>query len=152
MGMAAAPVGELRFAIPWAVVRFDFTWYDALLWAAVGNMIPVLVLPWVLQRLGHLLTRFPQPIRGLLEWRTERLRSSAGARFSRYGRWALVPFVATPLPFTGAWSGCLAAWVFDIPPRRSIPMMALGVLIAAVVVTTLTELGVSLSLFLGGDH
>lgn len=151
IGMAAAPVGELRFAIPWAVVKFDFTWYQAMTWAFIGNLIPVLILPWVLHRLGYKMLSFPQPIRGLLVWRTDRLRSSGGAWFSRYGRWALIPFVATPLPFTGAWTGVLAAWAFDIHPRKSIPMMVLGVLGAAIIVTTLTELGVSLSLFLGRD-
>ena len=151
IGLAAAPVGELRFAIPWGVVKFGFTWYEVMALAIIGNLIPVLVLPWVLHKLGHLMFSLPQPVRGLLQWRMDRLRGSTGAWFSRYGRWALVPFVATPLPFTGAWTGCLLAWTLDIHPRKSIPMMALGVLAAAIIVTTLTEIGVSLSLFLGRE-
>ena len=151
IGMAAVPIGELRFAIPWAVVKFDFTWYEAMSLALVGNLIPVLIVPWFLHRLGYIMLSFPQPIRGLLVWRTNRLKKSGGAWFSRYGRWSLIPFVATPLPFTGAWTGCLAAWALDIPPRKSIPMMALGVLIAAIIVTLITELGVSLSVFLGHE-
>ena len=151
IGMAAAPVGELRFAIPWGVVKFDFLWYEVMALAIVGNMIPVLTLPWILRKLGYLMFRLPQPVRSLLQWRVDRLRGSAGGWVSRYGRWALVPFVATPLPFTGAWTGCLLAWTLDIHPRKSIPMMALGVLAAAIIVTILTELGVSLSLFLGRE-
>ena len=151
IGAAAAPVGELRFAIPWAVVKFDFRWYEAMVWATLGNIIPVLILPWVLYRLGYIMLRFPQPVRGLLVWRTDKLKRSGSAWVTRYGRLALLPFVAIPLPFTGAWTGCLAAWAFDIHPRQSIPMLILGVLVAAVIVTTLTELGISLSLFLGRD-
>ena len=151
IGLAAAPVGELRAAIPLAVVKFDFTWYQALLWALIGNLIPVLILPWVLHRLGHTMLGFPQPFRGLLLWRTNKLKQSGGAWVNRTGNLALLPFVAIPLPFTGAWTGCLAAWAFDIHPRQSIPFLVLGVLIAAAIVTTLTQLGVSLSLFLGRE-
>ena len=148
IGAAAAPVGELRFAIPLAVVKFDFTWYQAMGWAFLGNTIPVLILPWVLHRLGYIMLSSPQPIRGLLVWRTDKLKRGGSAWVARYGRLALIPFVAIPLPFTGAWTGCLAAWALDIHPRRSIPFLVLGVLVAAVIVTTLTELGVSLSIFL----
>ena len=151
IGLGAAPVGELRAAIPLAMVKFDFPWYQALVWALIGNLIPVLILPWGLHRIGQRMLGFPQPIRGFLLWRTNKLRQSGGTQFNRYGRLALVPFVAIPLPFTGAWTGCLAAWAFDIHPRRSIPFLILGVLIAAAIVTTLTQLGVSLSLFLGRE-
>ena len=148
VGAAAVPVGELRFAVPWAMVHFGFSWHQAFLLALIGNLIPVLVLPVLLQRIGHLLLEAPKPIRSLLRWRIERLKGGAGPWVEKYGRWALVPFVATPLPFTGAWTGCLLAWAMDIEPRRSMPMLAVGVLVAAILVTTLTELGVSISLFL----
>ena len=147
VGMAAVPVGELRFAVPWAMVHFGFPWHQAFVLALIGNLIPVLVLPGLLQRVGFLLLRAPKPVGSVLQWRVEGLKGRAGPWVERYGRWALVPFVATPLPFTGAWTGCLLAWALDIPPRKSMPMLALGVLVAAIVVTTLTELGVSISLF-----
>ena len=147
IGAAAAPVGELRFAIPLAVVKFNFTWYQAMGWGFLGNVIPVLVLPWVLHRLGYVMLSFPQPIRGLLVWRTNKLKRGY-SWVARYGGLALIPFVAIPLPFTGAWTGCLAAWALDIHPRRSIPFLIIGVLVSAAIVTILTELGVSLSIFL----
>ena len=120
-------------------------------WAIIGNIIPVLILPWLLYRLGHIMTKFPQPVRGLLIWRTDALKRKGSSWIIRYGRLGLIPFIAVPLPFTGAWTGCLAAWVFDIHPRKSIPMLILGVLGAAIIVTTLTELGISISLFLGRE-
>jgi uncharacterized membrane protein len=57
----------------------------------------------------------------------------------------LVAFVAIPLPFTGAWTGSLAAWVFQVPPRSAIPLIALGVVIAGGVVTAVTLTGIGLS-------
>ena len=148
VGMAAVPVGELRFAVPWAMIHFDFPWYQAFVLALIGNLIPVLILPGLLHRLGYLLHKAPQPVGNVVQWRVDRLKGGAGPWVERYGRWALVPFVATPLPFTGAWTGCLLAWAMDVHPRKSMPMLALGVLIAAILVTTLTGLGVSISVFL----
>lgn len=148
---AAAPVGELRVAIPLAVVRYDFAWHQGLVWALVGNMIPVLVLPWALHRLGYVLIKFPRPLSTLLMWRTNRLASEQSRWFQLYGPWALVPFVAVPLPFTGAWTGCLLAWAIGLHPRRSMPLLALGVVGAGIIVISLTELGVTLALLVGQE-
>ena len=68
---------------------------------------------------------------------------------SKYGRLGLIPFVAIPLPFTGAWTGILAAWIFDIHPKKAIPMLTIGVIISGIIVTTLVYLGISMKLFLG---
>lgn len=144
MAMASTPVGELRLAIPWAIVELEFKWYEAIIWAIIGNCIPVLVLPWVLSGLGDVLVKSPQPIRGIFLWRTKALRNGAKNWFFLYGRWALIPFVAIPFPLTGAWTACLAAWVFDVRPKESIPVIFLGLIVAAIIVTVLTEVGVSL--------
>ena len=60
---------------------------------------------------------------------------------------ALVALVAIPLPGTGAWTGALAAWVFQIRPRRAIPLISLGVLIAGAIVTSITMLVTGLASF-----
>jgi uncharacterized membrane protein len=54
---------------------------------------------------------------------------------------ALALFVGVPLPLTGAWSGCVAAFIFRIPFRFSIPAIAAGIVIAGVLVT-LAVLGI----------
>ena len=149
ISLAAAPVGELRFAIPWSMLKFEFAWYQAFTLALIGNLVPVFILPWTLSRMGRVILTLPTPIGQLFRWRTAHLRKTASTWFARYGYWSLLPFVATPLPFTGAWTGCLVAWALDVPPKKSIPVIALGLLIAAVIVTTITELGISISGFLG---
>ena len=67
-----------------------------------------------------------------------------GRRFHTYGDMALVLLVAIPLPMTGAWTGSMAAWVFNIPARRAIPLIGLGVVIAGIIVTALTLSGIRL--------
>ena len=145
---AMTPIGELRLSIPLGVYTLDLPWLPVLLLSLVGNMVPVFPLVFGLERLSRLLMSFPNPLGKLLSWRTERLRSAHTERFHKYGPPFLVVLVAIPLPFTGAWTGSLAAWAFQIPSRTAIPLIALGVLIAGVVVTLLTLAGVQVGVLL----
>ena len=46
--------------------------------------------------------------------------------------------VAIPLPGTGAWTGALVAALMDLQLKRAMPAIALGVVIAAIIVTWIT--------------
>ena len=142
--LAMTPVGELRLAIPVAIGRYDVAWYVAMPIAIVGNMVPVFILVPGMNRLSRILSSFPNPASKLLAWQEARLRRVQYRRFDKYGSLALVVLVAIPLPMTGAWTGSLAAWTFRIPPRRAIPLIALGVLIAGLIVTVVTLSGIEL--------
>lgn len=131
------PIGELRASIPWGMFHLGQPWYVAFLLSLVGNSIPALILPWVLGRIADWLLSFPNPAGRLLAWRTARLQAKYKARIEKYGLWALALFVGIPLPFTGVWTGLILAWAFGIPPRKSIPFLCLGVLMAGVIVTIL---------------
>lgn len=50
------------------------------------------------------------------------------------GFFALTLFAAAPLPGTGAWSGCLLAWLLDLNRKKSILAISLGVLIAGIII------------------
>lgn len=141
---AMTPVGELRLAIPLAIFSLDVPWYLALPVALLGNMVPVLVLVPGLQCLSRLILSLPNPAARVLTLYAARLRRVQSRRFQRYGPLALVILVAIPLPMTGAWTGSLAAWVFGIPVRQAISLIALGVLVAGVIVTILTLSGMEL--------
>ena len=135
---AMAPVLELRFSIPLGILHYDLPWHRVLLLSLAGNVIPVLPLLLALRYLGRHLDSSSNPIGKVLAWRARTLRTAQGARFKRYGALALVPFVAIPLPFTGAWTGTLAAWAFEIPPGRATLLIALGIIVAGAFVTAIT--------------
>ena len=59
----------------------------------------------------------------------------------KYGAIGLSLFVAIPLPITGAWTGSMAAIVFNIKPKYALPAIFLGVIIAGIVVSFLVSLG-----------
>ena len=150
-----APVCELRCSIPLAMKEYDLPlvglqgynlpWYGVFPVAVLGNIVPALFWLLVLPRLGTLLTSFDNPIGSLLLWRTNAIRKRNTAMYQRYGALGLTALVAIPLPLTGVWTGCLAAWAFDVPFRRALPPIALGALIAGTIVTVLTGFGILVS-------
>jgi len=142
--LAISPVAELRAAIPLGLalgLSPAVTFFLAL----AGNLLPVPLLLWMFRVLVPLAPRLPKPL-GIwagryLDW--QRRRHSP--RFDRLGSWALVLFVAVPLPGTGAWTGSLLAALLGLEPRRAGPAIALGVGLAGVVVL-LISLGVRAAL------
>jgi len=55
----------------------------------------------------------------------------------KYEYLGLILFVAIPLPFTGAWTGSLIAYLFDLKFSKSLLTIFIGVIIAASVMTFL---------------
>ncbi|MBI2867217.1 MAG: small multi-drug export protein [Chloroflexi bacterium] len=145
---AMTPIGELRLSIPLGIITYDLPWYAVFPISIAGNIAPVLLILPALDRIARFLQSFPNPLGRLLAWRVAQLQKRQGKRFERYGALALLAFVAVPLPLTGAWTGCLAAWVFRVPYRRAVAVIFPGVLVAGVIVTALVESGSHLSIFL----
>ena len=56
----------------------------------------------------------------------------------KYKSFGLCIFVAVPLPGTGAWTGAIIASLLGMGVKKAMPPIILGVLIASVIVVTLT--------------
>lgn len=133
--LATTPIGELRAAIPDAIIRLKIDWYLAFPVAYAGNLLPV---PFILLLLGPA-SRLASRIRlfdRILQWIFERSRRR-GRMAERYGPIGLALFVAVPLPVTGAWTGSIVAFLLGMEFRRAFPAIAAGVFIAGVIVTSL---------------
>lgn len=144
--IAALPISELRGAIPIAIGVYGFDPVTAYLLGVVGNLLPVPILLKLLEPMTALLRR-AAPCDRLITWLFARTRRRHSALIARLGAVALVLLVAVPLPATGAWTGAFVAHVFGIPFRYALPLIAVGVCIAGVLVT-LATLGVIRFLFL----
>lgn len=137
--IAALPIFELRGGIPYAVWIGNLSWQEAFLFAAIGNFLPVIPILLLLERVSNWLMRYPVWNR-FFTWLFARTRRK-GKLIERFEALGLAMFVAIPLPVTGAWTGCVAAFIFKIPLRTAIPMIICGILTAGVIVT-LATLGV----------
>src|SRR3990170_6356061 len=135
---AMTPIGELRVALPLALVHYKLPWAVSFAVSVFGNMLPITLIVFLLEPVSNYLTAHSKFFRWFFNWLFERTRKKHSHRFEVLEEVALVTFVAIPLPMTGAWSGALAAFVFGIPPKKSIPLIFLGVLISGIIVTLLT--------------
>ena len=142
--ISCLPVAELRGAIPIALLQYQMHPAEAYLLAVIGNMIPVIPLLLYLEPVSDYLRRF-RFWNKFFDWLFTRTHHNHSATFEKYGTLGLAIFVAIPLPATGAWSGCAAAFVFGIGFRHALMAITAGVLIAGVVVTIVTLGGISLS-------
>ena len=139
LGIAASPIAELRAAIPVAIIQYDFPWHYALLLAVIGNLLPVPFILLFLDAITRYLSRVKFAKR-FLEWLFEHTRRR-GKVIERYERIGLALFVAIPLPFTGAWTGALAAVLLGLKFRQAMLSIVIGVIVAGIVVTCATVLG-----------
>ncbi|MCK4349359.1 MAG: small multi-drug export protein [Candidatus Krumholzibacteria bacterium] len=137
--LAALPVSELRGAIPYAIVACGMSWQEAYIIAVIGNFIPVIPLLFLFESVSNYLMRY-RLFNRFFTWLFERTRRK-GRLIERFEAVGLVLFVAVPLPVTGAWTGCVAAFIFKVPLKYAIPAVLLGIMIAGTVVT-LASLGV----------
>jgi uncharacterized membrane protein len=136
---AAAPISELRGAIPLAILDLEVSWPLAFLVAFAGNLLPVPFILLLLDPIARVVSRVKLLDRILQAiFAISRRR---GGIVERYGLLGLVVFVAIPLPVTGAWTGSIVAYLLGIEFRRAFPAIVLGVFIAGVIVTVLTEIG-----------
>lgn len=127
MGVAMAPVLELRGAIPFGLA-LGLPPAEVFLLAVVGNLVPVPAIILFARHVLRWLRRWPWWGRkiGWLEARAH----LKGRVVKRYRLLGLCVLVAIPLPGTGAWTGALVATVFRIPMRQALPAILLGVVIA----------------------
>lgn len=140
--VAMMPVLELRGAIPVGLAGGLHYW-EVFLLAFVGNMLPVPFLILFARKLLSWLSRTFGFMKRLADFIENRAVAKA-ERISRYQLLGLMLLVAIPLPGTGAWTGALVAAVLKLRMRSALPAIALGVLIAGVVVTFISYSAVTI--------
>ena len=142
--LAAAPISELRGAIPLGVGVYDFPIWKAYLIAVVGNFILIVPFLYILEKFSDYLMHKWYFYNRVMTWVFERTRRKHLDHFheKKWTHLALFLFVAIPLPMTGAWTGAVAAYLLGIPYKKALFTILLGILSAGIVVSALTYLGV----------
>lgn len=138
------PVVELRGGIPFGVLTCGLPVWAAYLAAVIGNIIPVPFIVVYIRRIFQWMRRRIPKLNHLVD-RLEKKAHLKGNKVTKYKYLGLVLFVAIPLPGTGAWTGALAAAFLDMPLRKALPSIFIGIITAGIAISILT-FGVS-SLF-----
>lgn len=134
--MAMVPVVELRGAIPYGVIA-GLSVPAAFILAVLGNLAPIpflvvftrKVFEW-LRTKSEGLDRFVRKMEDKADQKKDIVQ--------KYEFFGLMILVAIPLPGTGAWTGALVAAMLDMRLKRAMPAIIVGVLVAGIIVTTVT--------------
>lgn len=152
--LSMVPVLELRFAIPWGIFMCGIPPIAAAVIAVVGNILPV---PFIFL-FSHQVLVWGKDKKYIGKFFTFCLNKGhkAGEKLRGKTGWGLfiglMLFVGLPLPGTGAWTGTMAASILDLNFKKSMLAIALGVIIAGVLVTLAScgLLGVFNAIFANG--
>jgi len=132
--LAMLPISELRGAIPYGV-HSGISYLKVLLISVIGNLIPVIPLYILLNRILLFLDRF-RPGKRFSGWLVAHtLRKSRVIQM--YEMLGLIIFVGIPLPMTGAWTGTIASVLLKLKFRYYLIGIICGVLLAAAIVSLL---------------
>lgn len=126
------PVVELRGGMI-AAKLLDVDFVKAFVICYAGNILPIPFILLFIRRIFEFLKRF-KFTRGMVE----KLESSSlrkSEKLKKTSKWGLLTFVAVPLPGTGGWTGSLIAALLDMRIKISFPVIALGVLIANLIMS-----------------
>lgn len=129
------PILELRGGLV-AAKLMDIEFWKAFVICYVGNMIPIPFILLFIRKIFNFLKRFNKFEKMIDKLEARSLRKADKVR--KYRLWGLFLFVAIPLPGTGAWTGALIADIFDIRIKHSLPVIAVGVLTAGVIMSALS--------------
>ncbi len=134
------PISELRGALPYAYFN-DIPLVQSYLISVGCNALVAPVLYLFLSSV-HKLFYHLHWYKKLFDRRVEHARIKLEKNVQRYGYLGVMLFVAIPLPFTGAYTGTLGAWVLGMDWRRTCIAAAGGVIISGLIVSALILLGI----------
>ena len=134
--LSMLPVGELRAGLPYGIAQ-GLEYPLALMAALLGNMIPVPFIIVYIKRIFEWMRKHLPRMNSLVT-KLENRAHLKGETVDKYGHWGLLIFVAIPLPGTGAWTGALIAALLNIRTSKAVPVILIGVCIAAAIMTLIT--------------
>jgi len=131
---------ESRYIMVYAINFLGWEWWQALPIAVIGNMFPI---PFILL-FFKFVEKFLRNYKfwtDIMDWLFAKTRKRADKKIRRYEYLGLLLFVAIPLPFTGAWTGALIAYLFGLNSSKSLITIFIGVIIAALIMIVLIFTG-----------
>ena len=133
------PILELRGALI-AASLLGVSWQVAAPLAVVGNLLPVPFIIYFIESILNFLA-IRGPIQKIASKLIQKGRAGGEKMLEKYPNQLMLGlflFVAIPLPGTGAWTGALIAALLGLPPRKSILPIALGIMVACLLMLLLT--------------
>lgn len=115
---------------------YELNFFKAFFICYLGNMIPM---PFIILFIKKIFAFMKEHniLKGFIE-KLEGKGDKNRDKIMKYKQWGLLAFIAIPLPGTGGWTGSLLAALLDIDFKKALPIVALGVFIADVIMSVVT--------------
>ena len=134
--ISMVPVIELRGAIPVGVLN-GLDVGTAMLVSIIGNLVPVPFIIIFIRKIFKWMQNHSETLAKVVR-KMEEKADKKKDQVLKYEFWGLLVLVAIPLPGTGAWTGALVAAMLDMRLTRAFPAIAIGVVVAGIIVTVAT--------------
>ncbi|NYT12074.1 MAG: small multi-drug export protein [Methanomassiliicoccales archaeon] len=137
--LSMSPISELRGAIP-VGVAMGLDPLAVFIVAVTFNALVYLPVTFGLRYTYAFFSTRWDWLRRFIEGIREKRRGV----IEKYGLFGVVVFVAIPLPITGAWTGTLLVWLFDLDFKKGWLAVVAGVLISGTIMMGLTLAGIQI--------
>ena len=149
--LSMLPITEQRLTIPYYILNQDINLsnFQIVFISILGNItigiVVYLVIAPIFNKIFHSLENSKSKFKIIFLLRKIFLSihnkiEKSSSKINQKKMLGLLLFIGIPLPFTGVWTGAFAASVLKIDRRYAITSIILGVLLSAIIVTTLTLL------------
>lgn len=130
------PILELRGGFIAAALLGVPIW-QAIPICILANLLPIPFILWLMTPVFDWLKKHTKLLGRFAAW-LERKALKNADKVQKYEFWGLVLFVGIPLPGTGAWTGSMVASVLDMPWKKALPAILLGLLMATCIMCAIT--------------
>lgn len=138
--IAIIPVTELRAALPLAYKEFGMSAFSAWFWSVLGTFSAMVFIVFLLDPVANFLSKHFSLFHKFFDWLFDHTRRRTNGKMEKYGEWAIFILSATPIPFVGGLTGALAAFVFGVPRKISLPLLFVGTAVSGWIVLAITML------------
>lgn len=129
------PLIELRGGLI-AAALLNVKFIKAFFICYIANILPIPFILWLIKSILCWMGK-TKIFKGIVNWLNEKVEKKKG-NIEKYGYFGILLFVGIPLPGTGAWTGALIATMLNMDKKKSFLYIALGVLIAGIIMSILS--------------
>jgi len=136
--LSILPISELRGGLPLAIIyanQHQIPIYLVFSLIVLANILAIFIAFYFFDNLHKKVFMKNKWYKKVFSSYMKKLQNKVNKfedKYSAIGFLALTIFVAIPLPGTGAWTGCIISWLLDLDRKKSILSIALGVIIAGI--------------------
>ena len=128
-----SPLGEGKVWIPWAIEKHGVNREIAFLVGVTANLLIFPLFYRSINFLNKILLKYSWYKKSAIKL-SLRARKKTKTFIKKYGIWGLMVFVMIPVPFTGAYIGTIAAYIYALDYKKSLIFINSGVSISCFII------------------